>query len=111
MRPAAPRTPLDLPEETPRAGGGQNGKSDQARRELRQFVPQIRVFAGQDAEHDQDRPQAESDRCRRPQHDTDQNRERTHTLRLIYTCLQGRASLALKGIGDRSLQENWYGDD
>ena len=42
---------------------------------------------GQDTEYDQHGAEAESDRCGRAQHDTDQNRERTHIFRLVYTWL------------------------
>src|SRR5450631_601317 len=104
MGPGAPRTYFCLSQETTRAGGGQNGECSQAPHELRQFAIQIGVFADQDPEHDQYGTEPESDGSRGPQNDTDQNRERTHILGLIYTWLAARASLALRiGIGERSL--------
>src|ERR1700691_6063562 len=87
MRPAAPGPGFRLPQETPGAGGGQYGECREAPEQLRQFVHQIGVLAGQDAEDDQDRTEPESDRCGRPQQDSDQNSERTHILGLIYTWL------------------------
>src|SRR5579863_8125016 len=101
MRPTPPGTDFSLPEETPRGGRGQKREGYQARYQPRHFSRQFRVFARQDAENDQNGTQAESDRSRGPQDDTDQNRERTHTLGLIYTWLLARASLALKDRGSK----------
>src|SRR5580658_7120049 len=106
MRPAAPGPRFGLAEETTGAGCGQNSECQQTQPKSGQLAPQIRVPAGQDAENDQHGAQAESDRCGRAQDDSDQNRERTHIFRLVYTWLATWARLALGLFGLGSLQEN-----